>query len=251
MKKTKKFAGMSPNQERIMSILEYKKIEIIPREELISLIKEYIKVKDISDLIEKLQKKKRLVSIKRGVYMIIPFTSVDKKWALDEYRIVDYLLKENYYVGVYNAFNLHGFTEQVPNKMFVFNTKYSADKKILHYNFKFFKIKKDKLFGIFRKYKYPYSDKERTIIDALDYPKYLGGLSEVMDRIKNVKYDKKKLIDYAIKYDSVKIIKLIGLLTNSNKLQNLLKKKKALSYYTTIKKSRIKLLDKKWKIRLI
>ena len=249
-KKTREFAGMSPNQERIMSILEYRKIEIISRKELINLIKQYIEVKDILDLIEKLQKKKRLVSIKRGIYMIVPFASVDKKWALEEYRIIDYLLKEDYYLGLYNTFNLHGFTEQIPNKMFIFNTRYSADRKILHYNFKFFKIKKNKLFGIVKN-KYPYSDKERTIIDALEYPEYLGGLSEVIDRIKAVKFDKKKLIEYAIKYDSVKIIKLVGMLTNSNRLFSLLNKKKALSYYTTIRKTTTKLLDKKWKLRLI
>jgi len=251
MKKTKILAGLSPNQERIMSILEYKKTEIVTRAELINLIKKYTKIKDIQDMIEKLQKKKRLVPIKKGIYMIVPLAAVDKRWALDNFQLVDYLLKEDYYVGLYNAFNLHGFTEQMPTKMFIFNTKYSADKNILHYRYKFFKIKKDKLFGIFRGYKYPYSNRERTIIDALEYPEYLGGLSEVIDRIKKVKYNKTILIDYAIKYDSVKIIKLVGLLTNSNKLLNLLKKKKALSYYTTIKKTRTELLDKKWKIRLI
>jgi predicted transcriptional regulator of viral defense system len=247
--KEKSIAGLSPNQERILSILEYRKIEIIPREELISLIKKHLKIKDISDLIEKLQKKKRLVSIKNGVYMIIPFSSIDKKWALDEYKLSDYLLKKDYYIGLFNAFNLHGFTEQIPNKMFVFNTKYSSDRKILHYRFKFFKIKREKLFGI-SKQPPPYSDKERTIIDALDYPEYLGGLSEVIDKIKASKYDKLKLVDYAIKYNSIKIIKLIGLLTDSSKLLSLLNKKKALSYYTTIGKSRTKLLDKKWKLRL-
>ena len=249
-KKTQVFTGMSPNQERIMSILEYKRIEIIPRKELITLIKKYTKVKDILDLIEKLKKKRRLVSIKRGIYMIIPFISIDKKWALDEYRIIDYLLKKDYYIGLYNAFNLHGFTEQIPNKMFIFNLKYSADKQILHYNFKLFKVKNDRMFGIFKN-KYPYSDKERTIIDALDYPEYLGGLSEVIDRIKSSEYSKTKLIDYAIKYNSIKIIKLVGVLTDSNKLFSLLKKRRTLFYYTTIKKTRTKLLDKKWKLRLI
>jgi predicted transcriptional regulator of viral defense system len=245
----KGMSGLSPNQERIMSILEYKKIEIIKREELVFFIKKHLKIRDISDLIEKLQKKKRLVSIKKGVYMIIPFSSIDKKWALDEYQIADYLLKKDYYIGLSNAFNLHGFTEQISNKIFIFNTKYSSDKKILHYGFKFFKIKKEKLFGIFNQ-KYPYSDKERTIIDALDYSKYLGGLSEVIDRIKVSKYDKFKLINYAIEYNSIKIMKLVGLLTNSPKLFILLNKKNAFSYYTTIRKSRTKLLDKKWKIRL-
>ena len=132
----------------------------------------------------------------------------------------------------------------------MFNTKNSAVEKILHYNFKFFKIKKDKLFGIIKD-KYPYSDKERTIIDALDYPEYLGGLSEVLDRINNSRYNKNKLVDYVIKYNSIKIIKLVGMLTGSSKLFNLLKKKKALEYYTTVKKTRTKLLDKRWQIRLI
>ncbi len=250
MKKTKVLAGLSPNQERIMSILEYKKIEIITREELIKIIKKFTKIKYIQLMIEKLQKKKRLVPIKRGIYMVIPLRAIDKKFSLDNYQLVDYLLKEDYYIGLYNAFNLHGFTEQIPTKLFVFNTRYSSDKKILHYNFKFFKIRKDKLFGIIKE-KYPYSDKERTIIDALEYPEYLGGLSEVLDRIKSVTYNKNKLVDYAIRYNSVKIIKLVGLLTNSNELISLLKKKNALSYYTTIKKSRTKLLEKKWKIRLI
>src|SRR3990167_6794206 len=184
MKKTRILAGLSPNQERIMSILEYKKIEIITREELIKIIKKFTKIKSIQLMIEKLQKKKRIVPIKRGVYMVIPLRAIDKKFSLDNYQLVDYLLKEAYYIGLYNAFNLHGFTEQIPTKLFVFNTKYSADKKILHYNFKFFKIKKDKLFGILKKYKYPYSDKERTIIDALDYPEYLGGLSKILPELK-------------------------------------------------------------------
>lgn len=249
MEKTKNL-GLSPNQERLQSILEYKHYKVIKRKDLISLILKYNISKNPEYLIKSMLKKGRLVFFKRENYIIIPISSVDKTITLNEFEVNEYLLGENYYVGLYNAFNLHGFTEQIPNKMFIFNTKYSADRKILHYNFKFFKVKNDKLFGIFKN-KYPYSDKERTIIDALDYPEYLGGLSEVIDRIKNVKYDKNRLIDYAIRYNSIKIIKLIGILTNSSKLLDLLNKKKALSYYTTVKRTGTKILDKKWKIRLI
>lgn len=250
MRKTKEYSGLSANQEKIMSILEYKKIEIIPRKELITLIEKHTEIKDIIDLIEKLQAKKSLISIKRGLYMIVPFSAINKKWVLDECKIVDYLLKQDYYFGLFNAFNMHGFTEQMPNKLFVFNTKYSFDKEILNYKLKFFKIKKDKLFGIIKD-KYFYSDKERTIIDALEYPEYIGGLNEVLDRIKNSYYNKNKLVDYAIKYNSIKIIKIVGLLTESSKLFNLLNERKALDYYTTVKKTRTKLLNKKWQIRLI
>jgi len=251
MEKTKDLS-LTPHQGRLQSILEYKKYKIIKRNDLISLISKYKISKNPKYLIKSMLQKKRLVFFKRGHYIVVPVSSVDKTVGIDEFELNEYFLEsDDYYVGLYNAFNLHGFTEQIPIKLFVFNTKYSADKKILHYKYKFFKIKKDKLFGIFRKYKYPYSDKERTIIDVLEYPEYLGGLSEVLDRIKEVKYNQARLIDYAIKYNSIKIIKLVGLLTNSNKLLSLLKKKKALSYYTTVKKTRTKLLDKKWKIRLI
>lgn len=243
--------GLSPNREKLQSILEYKKYKIIGRNELIQLISKYKISKNPRYLIKSMLKSGRLVSFKRGSYIVIPISSIDKTVGLSNFEINDYILgTDNYYIGLYNAFNLHGFTEQIPNKIFVFNTKYSADKKILHYNFKFFKIKKEKLFGIFKE-KYPYSDKERTIIDALEYSQYLGGLNEVINRIKNVSYDKQKLVEYALNYKSIKIMKLVGFLTGSNKIQEFLKNNKALSYYTTIKKSGMKQLDKKWKIRLI
>ena len=251
MKKTRKNQGLSPNQERIMSILEYKKMTIIERSEIIDLIKKHMEVKDISDLISKLLSKKRLISIKKGIYAVIPLSSIDKTTKLNDIEIVDYLLEGDYYIGLFNAYNFHGFTEQIPNKLFIFNTKYSADKKMLNYKFKFFKIKKNRLFGMLDNQYSRYSDKERTIIDALNYPEYLGGLKQVLDKINKTSFNEKKLVRYAIKYKSIKIIKLVGLLTGSVELLKLFEKKKALSYYTTIKKTGTKLLDKKWKLRLI
>jgi predicted transcriptional regulator of viral defense system len=250
MKKTKDLS-LTPNQGMLQSILEYKKYRIIKRNELIGLVSRYKISKNPKYLIKSMLQKKRIVFFRRGYYIVIPVSSVNKNVGIDKLELAHYLLEsEEYYIGLFNAFNLHGFTEQIPNKLFVFNTKYSFDKEILHYNFKFFKIKKDKLFGIFKN-KYPYSDKERTIIDALDYPEYLGGLNEVMDRIKDSNYNKNRLVDYAIRYNSIKIIKLVGVLTGSIKLFNLLKERKALDYYTTVKKTRTKLLNKKWQIRLI
>ena len=248
--KIDKNRGLTPNQERLQAILEYKKYNILRRIELIELIKKHNISKNPKYLIKSMLIKGRLISVKRGVYVVIPISSIGKKPLIDELEIVNNLLKEDYYVGLFNAYNQHGFTEQIPNKLFIFNTKDSADKKILNYRIKFFKIKSDKLFGIQEKYPH-YSDKERTIIDALNYPEYLGGLSQVLEQLKDSSFNEKKLIDYAILYDSNKVIKLVGFLTNSDKLFKILKKKDALNYYTTIKKTGTRLLDKKWKLRLI
>lgn len=250
MKKTENL-GLTPKQEKLQSILEYKKYKIIKRDDLIKLIYKHKISTNPKYQIKSMLQKGRLIYFKRGNYLVIPISSVNKTPSTNELELNEYIMgDEKYYIGLYNAFNLHGFTEQIPNKLFVFNTKYSADKRILQYNFKLFKIKKDKMFGIIKN-QYPYSDKERTIIDALDYPEYLGGLNEVISRIGGVKYNKKNLVDYAVKYKSIKVLKLVGALSGSKKLLHLLKKKKALNYYTTIKKTRTKQLDKKWKIRLI
>lgn len=230
-----------------MSILEYKGAEVITREELIDIIKRYVGVRYFTDLIERLQMKKRLISIKRGLYLVVPLSSVDKNWSIDEYKIVHHMLKQDYYIGLWNALNLHGITEQIPNKTYVFNTKISASKNILNHNFKFFKIKKENIFGIENK-KYPFSDKERTIIDAIDYSDYVGNLSKVLSMVKG-KYNRARLVDHAIRYDSVKVMKIVGYLTNSSRIYKRLNN--TLSYYTTVKRSGTKLLDKKWKIRLI
>ena len=247
----KKTQGLSPNQERIMSILEYKRIELIKRHELIDLIKKYEVSKNPEFLIKSLLRKKRLISIKNGVYLIVPLRAVDKKVGIDEYQTNKYLLGDiPYYIGLYNAFNKYHFTTQIPNMLFVFNTKYSGYKKILSIRIKYIKIKKDKLFGVTDE-KYPYSDKERTIIDVLNYPKYLGRLKRLIDEINDSKYDKKKLIDYSIRYDSVKIMKIVGYMTKSPEIYRVLKKEGKLKYYTTIRKTKMDIIDKKWKIRFI
>lgn len=248
----KKKHGLTPHQERLLGILEYRKYKVILRKELLDLISSHNISRNPGYLIKSMLQKRRLLSFKRENYLIVPMSSVNKTAEITDFELNEYFLgSKDYYLGLGNAFNLHGFSEQIPNKLFVFNTRYSLDTKILHYQFKYFKIKESKLFGLLKKYKYPYSDKERTIIDALDYPEYLGGLGEVLDRIKKSPYNQSKLISYSMKYGSIKVMKLVGLLTNNNTLFHLLQKKNALSYYTTIRKTKEKLFNTKWKIRMI
>lgn len=254
MKKTKIWEGkqrfgLGPNQEKLQAILEYKNYKKITKKELIEIIKKYNISANPNYLIKSMLLKKRLISFKRGNYFIIPIKSIDKLVGISELEFINYFLESEYYIGLFNAYYHHGFTGQIPNKLFVFNTKFSGNKVILNFNIKFFKIKKGKLFGIEKKY--PYSDIERTILDSLDYSNYLGGLDKVLDEIKEVSFDKNKLAKYAIRYKSIKIIKLVGILTNNKKLFNFVKQKKALSYYTTIRNTKLNLIDKKWKIRLI
>lgn len=235
-------------EEKLLSYLEYKKLTFVSKNDLKTINDKFVHATDLDDLIERMIKKNRLKSIIKGKYFVIPMRAINKKWAPTEVELIKYFMQDHkYYFGLSIAFNQHNFTDQIPIKVFIFNSKYSFDKTILNYRVKMIKIKKSRLFG-FSNSIYPISDKERTIIDALEYPEYLGGLDTVIDILHNQKFNLKKLEEYVIKYKSIKIIKLVGLITNSNRLYKYLVKNKKL-YYTTIKNSKIR--DKKWKIRPI
>ena len=94
MEKTKDLS-LTPNQGRLQSILEYKKYKIIKRDDLISLISKYKISKNPRYLIKSMLQKKRLVFFKRGHYIVVPVSSVDKTVGIDEFE-----LNEHFFEGV-------------------------------------------------------------------------------------------------------------------------------------------------------
>jgi hypothetical protein len=108
MKKIKDL-GLTPNQGELQSLLEYKKIKIIKRKEMVSLISKFKISKNPKYLIKSMLQKKRLVFFKRGHYIVIPVSSFDKTVGIDEFELNErFLESDEYYIGLYNAFNLHG-----------------------------------------------------------------------------------------------------------------------------------------------
>lgn len=239
---------------KLISILEYKNIRIIKREDLLFLIKKYTNSKNPNKLIKNLKYQKKLLTIKREYYLYVPVASIDKTPSISEFEINEVYLDFNdlYYIGLINAYHLHGFTTQIPNKLFVFNTKYNLEKKIFNFKIKYIKIPKDKFFGIYSK-KYPFSDIEKTIIDVLNYFKYVDSLDTIINQIKKKKhlFNENKLINYAKKEGSVKILKLIGVITDNQKLFLYLKNNNKLNYYTKIRNTKLNKRYNKWKIALI
>jgi len=235
--------------KELEKVLEYYNLKFITKKEIKKLIKDNNIQKNTDQLIYKLIQKKKLVKIKNELYLYIPFKSINNIPNTNEFEINEkYLGNSKYYIGLWSAYNLYNFTNQIPNKLYIFNTKYQKIIKILNYNIIY--IKTNKLYGIINK-KYPYSDKEKTIIDVLNYFKYIGNLKDIIENIKTKKYNEEKLIKYAKKEKSIKLLKLIGIITENDKLYNYLKKNNKLNYYTHIRNSKKKEVYRKWKIKLI
>ena len=100
MEKTEDLS-LTPNQGRLQSILEYKKIKVIKREDLISLISKLKIAKNPKYLIKSMLLKKRLVFFKRGHYLVVPMSSVNKAAMIDNFELIELFLEtKDYYIGL-------------------------------------------------------------------------------------------------------------------------------------------------------
>jgi len=169
-----------------------------------------------NELLENLTKKDFLTRIERGKYCRPNFR--------DENVIGTFLVKESA-VAYWSALNLHGLTEQFPNKIFIQTTQLKKDVEFAGTVYQFIKIQPNKRIGIvfngYGNYKYAITDIEKTIVDCFDLPQYSGGFAELIRAFYNTKLNAKKLIDYCNAVNNIAIIKRLGFLTELFEKKNL------------------------------
>ncbi len=169
----------------------------------------------------RLSKRGWLERLNKGVYLIQVLEAGDKpKWTLDSYYIASRLV-EPYYIGYYNMLNLYGWTEQVPLVVNISTTKRMKPRAILGVKYNFVMVSSGKFFGAIERYVSGYkimvSDKEKTIVDALDHPEYCGGILEVAKALYNAEKDVKweTVIEYARKMGNGAVFKRLGYLAEA------------------------------------
>jgi predicted transcriptional regulator of viral defense system len=167
-----------------------------------------------------LVKQEWLIRLERGLYLIVPFEAGQEgKWTSDPYILASKLISP-YYISHWSAVSYWGWTEQIPNTIFVTSTarKFSIEKTILNTAFRFIKVNEDKFFGITEEWtsnkKIKFSDKEKTVVDILDRPNFCGGIKEVAKCIKNAvkenQINPQILTDYITKIDNRVVFKRLG-----------------------------------------
>ncbi len=202
-----------------------KLIEQLARKDNIIHFDEAVKITDLSReslrvVFTRLEKAGILERIEKGKYLVIPIGAEKGKYTLNEFVIGASLLNtNNYSISYWSALHHYGLTEQIPNVVFIQTDerKKKTNIKVFGVNYKIIRVNKDKIFGIqklwFQNKAINITDKEKTIIDCLDKPQYCGGLIEVfkaLNNIKDEKYSKEKLIDYALKMNNSGITRRLG-----------------------------------------
>ncbi|MBI4765062.1 MAG: hypothetical protein HY787_10705 [Deltaproteobacteria bacterium] len=168
--------------------------------------------------LERLQSKGWIKRIRRGRFAVIPLSSgEDRSPQLHEFVIAMEIVSPAV-IAYWSALNHHGMTEQLPRTVFV-ATDHPVRRQpgdILGVTYKVVSLKPGKVFGVIKDWidEIPFhvTDREKTIIDGLDLPQYVGGTSEIVKALTGSwkMLDEKKLRKYAAKIGNSAVAKRLG-----------------------------------------
>jgi predicted transcriptional regulator of viral defense system len=174
----------------------------------------------VGQILARLCKKGWIARIKTGLFAVIPLSSGEARTPqLHEFAIAMELVKPAA-IAYLSAMNYHDMTEQLPRTVFI-----ATDHKVrrpnresLGYTFRIVSLRKPRFFGTVKEWinEQPFmiTDRERTIIDALDMPENCGGMGIVAGAIRSSwrSLDEPRLRDYATRIGNAAVGKRLGFL---------------------------------------
>jgi predicted transcriptional regulator of viral defense system len=208
--------------------------------------------KNVYDLIYHLKKKGWIKKIEKGKYVLTDISGIPY---LDVYEIATKLLWPSY-ISFWTALSYHHLTEQIPQTIFIATTRSKKNLQINKTTIKFIKISPKRFFGYTKIKQTLVADIEKSILDSLLFPRYAGGLSEIIKCLKEgrEKISISKLINYAEQMGNKSLMMILGFLLDylgyTFPEKNLLKHRpKAYPLLDVAGEPRGK-LDKKWHLIL-
>jgi predicted transcriptional regulator of viral defense system len=185
-----------------------------------------------------------IAQVRRGLYLIPPRLPLGGKWTPDEILAINTLMtdqKGSYQITGLNAFNRYGFSEQMPNRVYVYNTALSGERTIGSISLTLIRVKEKRLGGVDEVKNSDgdiawYSSRSRALLDAVyDWSRF-NMLPRAYDWIKQElstnRVTPKELVDVTIKYGDVGTVRRMGYILESfgikksllRKLSDVLKK---------------------------
>lgn len=163
----------------------------------------------------RMEKEGWIERIEKGKYIIIPLGAEKGKYTINEFTIGSQLVKPAV-IAYWSALNYHGFTEQIPNTVFIQTTSRKKEQKleIFGVRYRIVKVNGKKLFGFEKVWiddtEIMITDPEKTVVDCLDMPHYCGGIAEVAKALHDV--DLNRVVEYAKRSGNSTVLKRLGFL---------------------------------------
>jgi len=163
---------------------------------------------------------RRYLNIALQEIIDLEFSKIEKgKYCRNTFRneyVIGSFLTNDATIAYWSALNIHGLTEQIPNKVFVQTTKKKQSKEIFGVFYQFVKVRSGKMTGIIKTgagtNRFRITDIEKTIVDCFDLPNYSGGFMELVRAFKQTKLSSQKIISYLEAVNNKSATKRIGYL---------------------------------------
>jgi predicted transcriptional regulator of viral defense system len=234
--KTKEI-GLGPLEIQFFAFTQMRGKVLVRTGELINILG--ISKKQEWELLSRMTRAGLIIRLTRGAYLVPSRVPPGGKYGADEYLILEKLmevLKGRYQVSGPNAFNFYGFSDQVPNRVYVYNNRIYGERRIGNLQFSFIKTTDNRLGGaVILKTKTGskaiIASKTRTLLDAVydwsrfnTIPRAYQWIAEGTKKDKTLAED---LIKMATKYGNQGTNRRLGyLLETLGVNQNLLDKLK-------------------------
>jgi len=157
--------------------------------------------------------------LNKGKYLIIPLEAGPEATWSEDALVIACHLAEPASVAYWSACHYWGWTEQISHTVFVQTTqrKMRTARIVLGVQYKFVRVHPRKFFGHLRRSTergtFTITDREKTLVDALDHPELCGGIRLVMEMLPAAEHiDWDKVEKYLEHMGSGAIYKRLGFL---------------------------------------
>ena len=134
--------GLSKKEVEVISDLEFNKNYYFTREDI---SKHFKNKTSMRHTIHKLLKKKRIESLNKNKYYLVPIKAKFGSWVDDSFIVADEVMNgENYYIGGWSSANYWKLTDQVPLKIEIYSLKRSGKKRLVNTDIIFRKTRQNK-----------------------------------------------------------------------------------------------------------
>lgn len=180
-----------------------------------------ITLKQEKSLLSRLVKRKTIIRLKRGVYLVPKKIPPGGMWQPDSLLLICYFMeisKSNYYISGLYAFNYYGLSEQIPNMITIYNDKLSLQKKLGTLSIQLIKVPKSRLkdnvvIPVADQREVKIASLSRTILDAIMDWQRFGTIPSAYEWIRNFSKDRKiirDLVNTTLRYGNVSSRRRIG-----------------------------------------
>lgn len=173
------------------------------------------------NLVHKAQQRGLVTRLKPGLYNLVPFDLGRATEHIDSpYLIARALVGDKpYFLSHGTALELHRMVTQPNLTVYVSCTRRVRPQTVGGYDFRFIHITSEQEFGVMKhwidKERFVLiSDQERTIIDGLRHPAFVGGITEVAKGLwmKRDTLNAERLVDYAQRLGVGAVVRRLGYL---------------------------------------